>query len=348
MTPDADIELAIREVLARELKKEVLTFQQLKGGRNSRVFRVDCSDGSAVAVKAYFQSDRDRRDRMGCEFGALRFLKAAGVTQVATPLTADSERRVAVYEFVDGQALDAPKIGGAEIDQAVAFLRKLKNIAGAGGAEHFPAASEACFSIRAILESVDGRFDVLQQASKEEPKLADFLQKEYAPFRVRAEEWCRAFCQDNGVDPQTEIPVAARTLSPSDFGFHNALALADGRLVFLDFEYFGWDDPAKTVADFLLHPGMQLSRELKQRFFAGMISAFDGVPSLERRARAVYPLFGLKWCAILLNEFTFEHLARRRFAGNIGGALSESAQLEKARRMLATIIHDLCDFPYRA
>ena len=33
------------------------------------------------------------------------------------------------------------------------------------------------------------------------------------------------------------------------FHFSQGIFRADGRLVFLDFEYFGWDDPAKTVAD---------------------------------------------------------------------------------------------------
>ena len=57
-----------------------------------------------------------------------------------------------------------------------------------------------------------------------------------------------------------------RSLSPSDFGFHNALLEADGRLTFVDFEYFGWDDPVKIVADVMLHPGMGLSADHGRRF----------------------------------------------------------------------------------
>ncbi len=139
--------------------------------------------------------------------------------------------------------------------------------------------------------------------------------------------------------------MAERTLSPSDFGFHNALRGADGRLVFLDFEYFGWDDPAKTVADFLLHPGMQLPAALKQRFFFGMMAALASVPKLQHRVRAVYPLFGLKWCAILLNEFTLENLARRCFADGEKNSWNKTTQLEKARLMLAQVINDQHHFP---
>ena len=51
------------------------------------------------------------------------------------------------------------------------------------------------------------------------------------------------------------FPQRLRVLSPSDFGFHNALRRPDGTIVFVDFEYFGWDDPAKMMADAMLHPG---------------------------------------------------------------------------------------------
>ena len=98
----------------------------------------------------------------------------------------------------------------------------------------------------------------MERAANREPDLAQFLQQEFIPFRKTAEEWCRDFCHSHGFDPSNEIPTNARTLSPSDFGFHNTLRRPDGELAFLDFEYFGWDDPAKTITDFLLHPGMQL------------------------------------------------------------------------------------------
>jgi serine/threonine-protein kinase RIO1 len=86
MTSDAELEETIRDVLRRDLKMEARAFQQLKGGRNSRVFRVDGTNGEAVAVKAYFRSAQDRRDRMGGEFRALQLLQKEGMRKVARPL----------------------------------------------------------------------------------------------------------------------------------------------------------------------------------------------------------------------------------------------------------------------
>ena len=152
--------------------------------------------------------------------------------------------------------------------------------------------------------------------------------------------------QKHRIATEVPIPLSERTLSPSDFGFHNAIRRAGGRLVFLDLEYFGWDDPAKTAADFLLHPGMQLAGTLKRRFFSRIAAAFASVPTLPLRVRAVYPLFALKWCAILLNDFALEHRARRCFADGARGALDETVQIEIARRMLAQVTNDDHDSPW--
>jgi hypothetical protein len=346
MTNDPELRRDIRELLSRDLGLKARAFQQLKRGRNSRVFRVDCDDGSAVAVKAYFKSPHDPRDRLGCEVRALRFLRSEGLRDLPAPLAVDAARGIAAYEFADGQPLQPGQASDAEVDQAVEFLRALKVIADSGRAGDLSPASEACFSIAAILDNLGSRFRRLDQAAAGQPDLADFLHDEILPFRKLAEQHSRDFCREHGIATDAEIPLSARTLSPSDFGFHNALRRADGRLVFLDFEYFGWDDPAKTVADFCLHPAMHLPSALKRRFFSGMMAALPGVPELPHRVRAVYPLFGLKWCAILLNEFTLDDVARRCFAaGKANRSRSKKAQLEKARRMLAQVKNDCHDFP---
>jgi hypothetical protein len=348
MTSHAELEENIRDVLRRNLKREPRIFQQLKGGRNSRVFRVECANGETVAVKAYFRSAQDRRDRMGCEFRAFQLLQQEGLRQVAAPLAADEARQVAVYEFIEGEQAPASEVSPADIEQVLDFLRSLKQIAAGGAAVDFPAASEACFSIDAIFANLDGRFQALECAATREPTLAQFLERQFIPFRKAAEEWCRDFCRGHGIDPSKEISTDARTLSPSDFGFHNTLRRADGKLAFLDFEYFGWDDPAKTIADFLLHPGMQLPPELKQQFFVGALAVFSSCPKIEARVHAVYPLFALKWGTILLNEFILDHMPRRSFAVGSSGVWSQTAQLEKARRLLGQAMDDYRNLPYHA
>ncbi|MFX9699951.1 hypothetical protein ABTP10_19680, partial [Acinetobacter baumannii] len=82
---------------------------------------------------------------------------------------------------------------------------------------------------------------------------------------------------DAAIDP------SARCLSPSDFGFHNAVQRPEGQIVFVDFEYFGWDDPVKLTCDFMLHPGMDLPDDLAQRFRRGMARLFRAQADFEAR-----------------------------------------------------------------
>ena len=59
-------------------------------------------------------------------------------------------------------------------------------------------------------------------------------------------------------------------------GSNDALRQTDGRLRYVDFDYFGWDDPAKLTADFLLHPAMQLSADDRSGFVRRMMAALPG------------------------------------------------------------------------
>jgi thiamine kinase-like enzyme len=181
---------------------------------------------------------------------------------------------------------------------------------------------------------------LVDQAGRE-PNLREFLDAELIPAFGNIVRWSRP-----RISFEYELPISERTLSPSDFGFHNALRRDNGQSVFLDFEYFGWDDPAKTISDFLLHPAMSLSVELKRQFVTAMFSHFAEYPQLVKRVEAIYPLYGIKWCLILLNEFLPEHRLRRQFAGADNPEILQMEQLAKARRMLQSIRGEYEQFPY--
>jgi hypothetical protein len=125
------------------------------------------------------------------------------------------------------------------------------------------------------------------------------------------------------------------SLIPADFGFHNAMRGPDGRVTFIDFEYFGWDDPVKLTADFLLHPAMKLPAAQQARFRRALCELHADDAHFSRRLRALTPLFALRWSLILLNEFLPERWSGRAFAkGADTWETAKSRQLEKAVVML--------------
>ena len=103
--------------------------------------------------------------------------------------------------------------------------------------------------------------------------------------------------------------------------------------MFIDFEYFGWDDPVKLTADFLQHPGMSLDDALQARFKAGAVGVYGKHdPAFAQRLDLHFPLIGLRWCMILLNEFLPERWYRRQFAGTEDSReIVIQRQLAKAR-----------------
>ena len=94
----------------------------------------------------------------------------------------------------------------------------------------------------------------------------------------------------------------------------------------------------KLTADVLLHPGTTLKPALRSRFRAGAESIYGSDPSFCLRLGAFFPLIGLRWVLILLNEFRPEYWRRRQLAGFAGERRDVSArQLDRARELLTRL-----------
>jgi len=331
----------IRDVASALAGSPVSSVEQHLGGGNNRLFRVAAGQRH-YALKEYPSRTGDARDRLGTEFGALQFLDRCAVGNVPKPIAADRANGVALYEWIDGSAVvDATD---ADIDAALAFIARLHDCRGAPEAATLSLASEACLSPMDIVTQVGRRFERLKEVARSEPRLTEFLYSDYAPTAQAVETWSRREYSALGWAFDRPIGHADRSLSPSDFGFHNAIRGADGRLTFVDFEYFGWDDPAKLVADFILHPGMRLSADRYERFRAGALKIYGEKDAFATRLALIYPLYGLRWCMILLNEFLPERWeARRRTGRHIDRNVATTGQLEKARQRISTVRQYMMD-----
>lgn len=342
----------MKQIAARLIKGEVMSIEPIEGGRNSKVYRVTAGDSKNYLLKAYFPAPTGDSNRMYHEFSSLSFLWENGIRNIPQPLGTDWEHGCALYEHIEGKRIMTEEVGDREIETAVKFLVDLRELRDRARSYNFQPAAEACFSIQAIVENIQQRLSLLiGQHTNEKPyeALDEFLNRDLTPRLKEIVRWCQVNLSQAHISFELEIDPAERTLSPSDFGFHNALKRINGQIVFLDFEYFGWDDPAKMVVDVLLHPGMNLTRNLKHRFVQGILKNFPEYPKLSKRIEIVYPLFGIKWCLILLNEFLPEHLLRRRFAkgDDLQRHTLQSEQLEKAKKMLKKVSEVYEKFPYR-
>ena len=138
-----------------------------------------------------------------------------------------------------------------------------------------------------------------------------------------------------GLDLSASLPSKHRVPSPSDFGFHNAMVEADGRLRFFDFEYAGWDDPAKAVGDFFSHPGVAVPQDQFEPFVMQALAPYEeNAQHMATRVRLLEPISQVKWCCIILNEFLPAAARRRNFANPganppVGGGPTAALDLTK-------------------
>ncbi|HEY8240430.1 MAG TPA: hypothetical protein VIH35_03245, partial [Kiritimatiellia bacterium] len=237
--------------------------------------------------------------------------------------------------YIEGRALRPGDIEAAHVHQLRDHLIDLARLRGEPGAEILAPVSEACLALADYTRHTGRRLDrvaaALDGANDDTAKAAGaFVRDEVRGVYRDAERFLHASAQRAGWPIDLPLPAAARTLSPADHGFHNALLTDGGRLVFYDFEYAGWDDPAQMIANACLQPEVPIPGGLRPAFVRDMLAAFPGDSSLRERLQAVYPVLCIKWTLIMLNEFMPVDRERRRFAGADPERRRER-QLEKAR-----------------
>ncbi len=321
---------------------DVVSFHPVGGGGNNRVYRVELSDGSLCAAKFYPAQDEDPRDRLGAEFGGLSFLAEQDIGRaLPRPLAADREAGVALYEWIEGEAVSASDPTArkpGDVNQALAFLRELHRLRLAPGAEKLPFASDPCFSGSGLATGIAALRRRLGEVADDHRPLREFLISQFDPAMKDAGEKAVQDYASAGMDFNADLPERNRTLSASDFGFHNVRRRADGSLVFLDFEYFGWDDPVKMTADIMLHPGTVLSADDESGFCQGLADINQEDETYGARFSTLFPLFGLRWCLIMLNEFLPERWFRRAYADEKRDReTAQARQLDKSGAMLRRV-----------
>jgi hypothetical protein len=328
---------SIAALFSNGLPANELRLFPLPGGGNNRVYRLQAGS-QAYLVKWYFAATEDPRDRLHSEWEFSNFAWRHGLRQLAEPIACDPSRRIALFEFIVGSRLTATDIDGTRVSAALSFILELNQHREALDAVSLPAASEACFSVAAHIDCVRQRIHRLQAASRG-ARLSAAACRFIDQLTLAGDRVIAAIQQKQSIDAarqsdQVDLSLEERILSPSDFGFHNALLGADGRLRFLDFEYAGWDDPAKTICDFFSQVAVPVSNEYWSQFALSLESI---VPTVAHRAELLRPLYLVKWCCIILNPLLRIGRDRRQFSGGVDCAITESECLDRAQRLLSTI-----------
>jgi len=316
----------------RLTNRPIEKLKKISGRGNSRVYKITNSDGTCYALKYYPDQASDKRLRLKTEFNALRLLHYHGITDIPKAIEKDNDLNLGLYEWIDGKIVFKPSVD--DLSQAIDFVKVLYTLSQKIDENNINIASEGCLSVDELVKQIDNRLLKLENNSFQE--LSTFIETAFKPLWTEVKDKSLFYwsIEDRG----NLLPIEKQTLSPSDFGFHNSIKMDDGSLIFLDFDYFGWDDPVKLTADFIWHPAMNLDKDQKDIWQKAMLRIFNDDKTFEDRLNATMPLYGLRWALIILNEFLPEFPARRKEAGE-----SKSYEIKKARQIQLEKAYSYCE-----
>ncbi len=316
----------------------------IRNGANNRVYRLVWRNGEAL-LKVYVRYPRDRRDRLGAEYAFYQYVWNVGLRAIPKPLACSPGDGMALFEFVHGVLLRPGQITRRAMEQPLAFYAGINRKNHSSAAIRLPNASEACFSLAEHVSCVEKRLkklSIIRTDDRISQEAAAFIQTSLQQSWERVTASAQMAAQRQGLSWTRKLARADRCLSPSDFGFHNALKMSDGQFRFFDFEYAGWDDPAKFVCDFFFQPKVRVPKAYLRWVIQRAAFGEAHRRSLTERINILMPVYRIKWCCIMLNEFTPWGYRRRRFADRKRSLADQKrTQLEKARRLLAEREHGL-------
>lgn len=318
------------------LSTTIISVDNCSSGGNNRTYRVETSDG-VFAVKQYFDYPNDTQKRLETEWDFLVYAASVSPHVVPRVYSRDSQNGLALHEFIEGRAIQSEDLTEHDIKQAAQFFCALNELQAKERAKFLPIASDASFSIEDNLKRIEERIRKLQCIVPKMEEDQEALRFSQIFYKI----WKQLFKKIHATQLQIfhkHLKAEQRCISPSDFGFHNALRTIEGTVRFLDFEYAGWDDPAKMIADFFTQLAVPVSVRFFEQFSAIVEMAFPTMPDLMMRAKLLYPVCQLKWCCIALNVFLPIHLARRQFANSKLDLIElKRAQLNKAEKLMQSL-----------
>jgi aminoglycoside phosphotransferase (APT) family kinase protein len=273
-------------------------------------------DGAHLIAKEYLRTDEP--DAADHEFRALRLVEPLDIAP--KPVFFDPPLgRVVVYAFLEGSMWDRRPPAPAELARLAELWIELHALPATGlwlGRGQAQSWAEIMARLRAPVQAYSEWVD------------------NQAPSHRRAAHLCREALERGLTTASALLPeTVPLCFCRSDSRFANVIARPDGRLGLVDWEDSGLRDPAREVADLLLHPNQEdlLTPRAWEAFLAPYLASRRPDPGFHDRLRGCLAIFPVFWLGVLLREGL-----RRVAAGTLDGWLVNGLPPnERLRRYLA-------------
>lgn len=290
---------------------------KLSVGGNNQLYKIEFGDyADPLLVKRYYADSIDRLDR---EFSALAFLRGNERLSDRVPraLWHNDALNYGVYSFEEGSNKRGVDLSEEDCHAVVDFAVDLQSFKPDSTRADFRAAVRASCSLGAYLNEADWRVSAFENAS-ERSEVDEFVK--LRTQELHAVERLDLFLTSvrkklQAKDLDSPFHQSEARLNPMDFSLFSVLFRPNTKPCFVDFEYFGWDDPIHIIADFIQHDRTQgISPAQRSLILAEYRRRSDLPDATLDRLPVTIAILGAVWAARHLIFLTDEKLKPRQFA----------------------------------
>lgn len=313
-----------------------LRIARLSGGANNLVFLGDDSVRRLI-LKVYPQAGAEGERRFRAESEFLALAGEAAPTLVAKVLATDRGlRAVALEELIGAPVSEHMPPTAQDVAAAARLLTLINQDQALAKARVTSTAADGFRTLTEHRRDIERRVSELTIDHLTAPERADAtaLIAETRQAFDRASQGLDDALNSKAIDDR--LDDAFLCVSPSDFGFHNAVRTTSG-VKFFDFEFAGWDDPTKCLIDFFLQPRIPTPVAHETTIESALATCIP-VGLLQRRAAALRPLLAVKWLTIVLAVLRPNRLADMlAVRGEASRDILIAERLIRARRILSKV-----------
>jgi aminoglycoside phosphotransferase (APT) family kinase protein len=283
--PDA-VRDAVARAIGRPAYDDEIMIRPATPHQSNRLYDVR-AQGQHLIAKEYLRADRPSAPRH--EYDALRRLQALHLAP--EPLFFDpSVGPVVVYRYMEGELWDRRVPSAAELG-ALAELWLQFHCLGTDGFWLATGQARSWAAIEARLRAPLQAYAVWADSTS--PQFRDAA-------RLCLEALERSLAAARRVIPK-QTPLC---FCRSDARFANVIARTDSRLGLVDWEDSGLRDPAREVADLLMHPNQEdlLDWDAWQAFLTVYGDSRRNDPGFQSRLQGSLAVFPVFWLGILLED----------------------------------------------
>lgn len=265
--------------------------KRVTNGVNSNVFVI--SDQSKKYILKFYRKDNNSPTRLEREVSALELFHANGIKNVPELLSHSKRLNCSLLSFIPGENIF--QFSQDYIVHFQSFFKKILSLSnGLDKGVLNLNAIDCCMEINTINSQIESRLTNLRKENN--IQIDTLLNQIEEIFQFVARQIKMLNNNFNNLKP---------ILSTVDFGINNAI-IKNKEFHFIDFEFFGWDNPIHLISDTISHPANNLNIHEQSALLDAILECYTIPEELEEILKAfngVNLLFDIKWCLIMLNPF---------------------------------------------